>query len=191
MFRLWPPDEPVSVRCADLVLREWRDDAEAMVVLFETEEMDRRTPLTSPFTLGIARRYVENAHRSRRERGALQLVITDDRDLALGEVLAFPTEYDNDIELAYAVGAEHQGRGLARRALTAVLGLADAAGISRAVLRIAPDNEPSQGVARACGFTLTDEPLVERRRKEQVLHFATWVRRHPSAAGQQLRDSSP
>ncbi len=100
-------------------------------------------------------------------------MITDHRDLALGEVLAFPTADDGDVELAYAVGAEHQGRGLARRAVAAVLGLADAAGVSRAILRIAPDNEPSQRVSRVCGFTLTDELLVERRRKGQVLPFAT------------------
>ena len=46
----------------------------------------------------------------------------------------------------------------------------------RARLHIAVDNQPSQHVARATGFSELDLPLVERRRKGQVLHLAVWER---------------
>jgi len=54
--------------------------------------------------------------------------------------------------------------------------LASAGGASRARLHIAVDNQPSQHVARATGFSELDLPLVERRRKGQVLHLAVWER---------------
>lgn len=172
----WGPG-PVVVRAGELVLREWRPgDAEAMVALFDTDEMNRRTPLASPFDAAAAARYVEAAHRARRDAGALQLAITVEHGPALGEVLALPAPDGRTIELAYAVGAATRGRGLARRSVAAVLELARAAGVGTAELRIAEDNSPSQRVAVATGFTLTTEPYVERRRKGQVLQLATWRR---------------
>ncbi len=57
-----------------------------------------------------------------------------------------------------------------------MLPFAREAGYRRARLRIAVDNVPSQNVAAAAGFTLTDEPLQRRERKAYVLHMATWRR---------------
>jgi RimJ/RimL family protein N-acetyltransferase len=92
----------------------------------------------------------------------------------MGEVLIFPSEIEGTVELAFAVGAMYQGRGLARRAVDAMLGLAAEAEASSARLVIAIDNVASQRVAEATGFRRTDLPLVERRRKGFVLTMSSW-----------------
>ena len=123
-----------------------------MVRLFDTDEMNRWTPLPSPFDITAAEQYVDTAHRLRAQGGTLQLAITEDGRTPLGEVLVFPGSDEDSVELAFAVGADHQGGGLARRAVQAVLALASNAGASRAELVIAVDNVRSQRVARATGF---------------------------------------
>jgi RimJ/RimL family protein N-acetyltransferase len=44
------------------------------------------------------------------------------------------------------------------------------------LLRIAPEHVASQRVAEACGFELTDEPIVVRERKGRSVRPATWRR---------------
>ena len=170
------PDVPVVVAAEGVVLREWReDDVPTMVTLFDTPEMDRWTPLASPFDEAVARAYVERAHAARVD-GTWQLAITRDGGESLGEVLLFPTEHAQTCELAYAVGAEHRGQSLGARAVLATLGLASRIGYEEARLRIAVDNVPSGRVAVAGGFSLTDQPVIRRERKGYVLDMATWER---------------
>lgn len=142
--------------------------------------MHRRTPVASPFTEQVAREYVAAAHRHHAEVGSLQLAITTAGDVAVGEVLAFPSADDGGddgvVELAYAVAASVSGQGLARRAVLAVLTTLAATDVVRAQLLITDDNFPSQRVAKEAGFVLTDRPVVERRRKGMVVHLATWDR---------------
>lgn len=169
-------DEPVVVHAEGLVLREWTsEDLPAMVGLFDEEEIDRWTPLTSPFDEAAATAYLERA-RAGRAGGTLQLAITEDGAAPLGEVLLFPTGVDDLCELGYAVGAAFRGRQLAARALRAVLPLAVRAGYRRAQLTIAVDNDASNRVAEAAGFRLTDAPLRRAERKGYVLDLATWRR---------------
>lgn len=178
LLSLWPPAEPVLVRARGLVLREWSAaDVPALVTLFDTPEMDRRTPLPSPFDATAAAAYVVAAQDARRRLGALQLAIRETGVAPLGEVLVFPTQVAGRVELAYSVGAAHAGRGLARRAVATALDLARDGGATTARLHIALDNGSSQRVAEVTGFhRLEDHPLVERRRKGQVLHLAVWQR---------------
>jgi len=185
VLQLWPAGESVTVVEDGLVLREWTtDDVPDLVRLFDTPEMNRRTPLASPFDAAAARLYVQAAHDNRRRLGALQLAITQDGRQPEGEVIIFPTETEGTVELAYGVGEQHADRGLARRAVHTAMRLALAGGASRARLQIAVDNQPSQHVARATGFFELDLPLVERRRKGQVLHMAVWERTlQPAPAG--------
>jgi GNAT superfamily N-acetyltransferase len=109
--------------------------------------------------------------------GALQLAITQDGLVPMGEVQVFPGGTEETVELAYAVGADFQGRGLATRAVIGMVQLASESGAAAARLVIATDNVRSQRVARAAGFRTTDLPLAERRRKGLVLTMATWERR--------------
>jgi RimJ/RimL family protein N-acetyltransferase len=177
MQPLWPADEPVRMHAEDLLLREWTHaDVPDMVELFNTDEMNRWTPLPSPFDQEAAVRYVEAAHRQRREDGTLQLAITLDGDAPVGEVLVFPGRREDSVELAYAVGAPHQGRGLGRRAVEAVLVLASESSARMAELVIATDNIRSQRVAQATGFSMTDDPPTQRQRKGFVLTMVRWER---------------
>jgi len=173
------PGTPAVVCSHGVVLREWDGrDVPSMVALFDTAEMDRWTPLASPFDEEAATAYVEQAHRAR-ATGSLQLAITEDGGEPMGEVLIFPTDSDDVCELAYAVGAAYRGRDLAARAVRAVLPLATAAGYTAARLSIAVDNVASQRVARSAGFTASGEPLRRRERKGYALLMATWIRTIP------------
>jgi hypothetical protein len=80
-------------------------------------------------------------------------------------VLLFSTDDDGTCEFAYAVGCKHRGQALSARSVRGVLPVAREAGYRRARLRVAVDNLPSQLVAAAAGFTLTDEPLLRREHK--------------------------
>ncbi|MGZ4532545.1 MAG: GNAT family N-acetyltransferase [Mycobacteriaceae bacterium] len=85
---LWPADEPVRLRARGLILREWTyEDVPDLVELFDTDEMNRWTPLPSPFDQAAAVRYVDAAHRQRVAEGTLQLAITRDGAAPMGEVL--------------------------------------------------------------------------------------------------------
>ncbi|MGI8577623.1 MAG: GNAT family N-acetyltransferase [Nocardioidaceae bacterium] len=182
MLKLWPVADPVQVRAEGLVLREWQpSDIPALIALYDTAEMDRWTPVASPFDVEAARRYLETAHRAREQWGTVQMAITEDGWTVLGEMLAFPADSPDVVELAYAVAAAHKGRGLATRAVTAVLKLAANAGVTRARLLIAFDNATSRRVAQRTGFSLMDRPLIERRRKGYVLRLETWERLLTSA----------
>lgn len=168
---------PVVIRAEGLVLREWRDgDVPRMVTMFDTPDIDRWTPLAHPFDVAAAEAYLERAH-ERRAQGSLQLAITEDGAEPLGEVLLFSTDLDTTCELGYMVGPEHRGRGLAARAIRAVLPLAKAEGYQEARLRIDVDNVVSQRVARSAGFEPTSEPLLREERKGYVVHLGTWASR--------------
>ena len=170
------PAEPLVIRAGGLVLREWtRQDVPAMVALFDDDEVDRWTPLPSPFDETVAQGYFERACRGR-HAGTWQLAITEDGVEPLGEVLLFPTEKAGVCELGYAVGAAARGRALATRAVRALLPLAASLGYREAQLTIAVGNEPSNRVARATGFRRTGEPLRRCERKGYVLDMATWRR---------------
>ncbi len=93
-----------------------------------------------------------------------------------GEVLIFPSEEPDTVELAYAVGADYRGRRIGARSVEAALDLARLTGTRLAVLTIASDNAASQATAAAAGFSKTDAPLRRRERKGFVLHMETWER---------------
>jgi RimJ/RimL family protein N-acetyltransferase len=124
-----------------------------------------------------AQAYVARAHEARRRNGTLQLaVLLAPETTPAGEVMVFPAATGDEVELAYAVGAQHQRQRVATRAVLAALELARTRGARRASLTIAEGNAGSAGVARATGFTQTDAPVQERRRKGFVLQMRTWVR---------------
>ncbi len=169
---------PLSFSANDLYFREWREgDTEHMSRLFDTDEMNRWTPLPSPFTPEVAAEYVARAREAREQDGTLQLAVCDEADgPPLGEVLIFPADEPGSVELAYAVGAEYRGRSIGARSVEAALDLARLAGARRAVLTIANDNVPSQVTASTAGFSKTEAPLRRRERKGFVLQMETWER---------------
>ncbi len=175
---LWSSTEPVRFDAEGLHFREWvAGDARTMVRLFDTEQMDRWTPLPSPFTEVVANQYVVAAGLSRRHNGTLQLAVCPSAtDPAIAELLIFPSEHPGAVELAYAVGAAYQRQKVATRSVSTALHLARTAGARRALLSIAADNHASRATAAASRFSLTATPLRERRRKGYLLHMETWAR---------------
>jgi RimJ/RimL family protein N-acetyltransferase len=168
-----------------LRLREWVDgDLPVMVDLFDDEQTALWTPLASPFDLSAARRYLAAARQARADGRGVQLAVTTDGRRALGEVLLYRAG-EEDVEVAYAVGAAYRRRGLATRAVRLVTGYAhDVLGADRVILRINPDNTASRGVAVAAGYRLTEAEPVIRERKGQRVSLLTWVHRAArSAAG--------
>ncbi|MFC4906628.1 GNAT family N-acetyltransferase [Actinomadura gamaensis] len=163
-----------------LELRPWSEaDLPAMVALFDNPQFARWTPLASPFDLDAARAYVEKSHRERETGRVLQLAVTTDGREPLGEVLYVrrTDEPVTTVELAYGIGPQHQGRGLASRAVRLMTEhVRETIAPERIVLRIAPENVPSQRVARAAGFRLTDDEPVRRPRREGPdIELSTWV----------------
>ena len=161
-----------------LCFREWRtSDAETMSRLFDTEEMNRWTPLPSPFDRATAQAYVVRAHQARHRDGTLQLAICLAPDgPPVGEVIVFPADEPDTVELAYAVGAQHRGASIGARGVAAALDLARLAGARRAVLTIARDNAASQATGAAAGFVRTAAAPQRRERKGFVLQMETWER---------------
>lgn len=111
-----------------------------------------------------------------REAGRmLVLTIADDHDdRYLGAIVLFDRGTET-AELAYVIGPEARGRGLATRALQQ---LGDWAflelGMQRLQLRIEPGNEASHAVAIRCGYeregTLRSAFVVRGRRADVVMY---------------------
>ncbi len=179
---LWPVNEPTNAGALafgshGLFFREWRsEDAETMVALFDTDQMNRWTPLASPFTASVAREYIDQARQARTDDTVQLAILLAPGTAPVGEVIVFPSDSADEVELAYAVGAEHQGQRVATRAVLAALELARTRGSRRALLTIAIGNRGSAAVARATGFAETGASLRERRRKGFVLQMQTWSR---------------
>ncbi|MEU4088425.1 GNAT family N-acetyltransferase [Streptomyces aureus] len=168
---------PLRIEGLGLHLREWSDDDVAdLVALYDDPEIDRWTPVVSPFDTEAALAYLAAAEQNSTELRAVQLAITTDGALPRGEILLFPgTADDRDVELAYGVGAAYRGRGLATRAVRLAVDFARRrVGGRRVVLCIEDGNAASEAVARATGFVLTDDDPVVRTAKGREVVLRTW-----------------
>ncbi|WP_405970133.1 GNAT family N-acetyltransferase [Streptomyces sp. NBC_00988] len=179
-----PAPVPAQLRLTgeDLVLREWTEnDLPAMTDLFHDPEIAHWTPLASPFDETAARAYLATARRARAEGLCIQLAITTDGQLPLGEVLVIRQNANGrTASLGYSVGAAHRGRRLGARALTVMTEYAHhALDLPRLTLSIATDNAASAAVARAAGYHLTDEPPITTVRRGWSLTLRTWAHDRP------------
>src|SRR5690606_18020328 len=112
---------PPSIRLSGdgLLLGEWTEtDLSGLVELYDDPEIDRWTPVPSPFDSTAAGAYLARAHEGRGEgRKTAQLAITTDGEQPRGEVLLFRCELNTrDVEIAFGVGSRHRRQGLASRA---------------------------------------------------------------------------
>ncbi|GAA2390682.1 hypothetical protein GCM10010404_54910 [Nonomuraea africana] len=173
-----PTRRSLELRGLGLRLREWTDeDLPVMVELFDDPEMDRWTPLRSPFDLAAATAYLAKAQQVRAENCGINLAITVQEDRPRGEVLLRDTGTPGEAEIAYGIGSQYRRQGLAKRAVELMtLHAFQDLSMTRILLRIEPANEGSQAVAASAGFHLTNDAPVVRERKEGPFKLLTWER---------------
>ncbi len=75
-------------------------------------------------------------------------------DTAIGSMAAHGKRQGGVIEIGYSLGRPHWGRGLAREAVAALIDNLFADGNRRVFADTDPDNDPSNALLRALGFTL-------------------------------------
>ncbi|MEU1415407.1 GNAT family N-acetyltransferase [Streptomyces sp. NPDC049097] len=176
-LRIFDPSRRLLLEGLGLRLREWTDaDVPDLVALYDDPEIDRWTPVASPFGVEEARSYLAAARRKRAERRSVQLAITTDGLRPRGEILFFRSGPDErELELAYGVGADHRGRGLASRAVRLVVEHAvHETGARSVVLRIEAGNAAGEAVARSAGFAPADDEPVVRMSQGRELVLRTW-----------------
>jgi len=163
-------NRPVRLEGDGLVLREWSEaDLDRMVEIFDEPTVTHRTPLPSPFTRADAQRRLDRALRGE----FLLLAVTVDGERPLGEVMVTA-----EAHLAYVVGCQHRGQGLASRALRAATDYALLVLATPSLwLEIEPDNGASAVVARGAGFKLKDAPEETVQDKGRTYSLQLWERR--------------
>ncbi|MGW6394252.1 GNAT family N-acetyltransferase [Streptomyces sp. NPDC055103] len=78
-------------------------------------------------------------------------------DRLTGTVQATVTDGGRVAEIAWVVGTEWQGRGIAREAARGLVGLLAAEGVRTVLAHVHPEHAASAGVARAAGLAPTEE----------------------------------
>lgn len=168
-------DERVEVVGEGLVLRDWGEaDLAAMPELFDHPDVAYWTPMASPFDDAAARAQLELCRKRRAEGTSILLAITVDGGAPLGEVML--RRAAEGMEIGYAVGPAHRGRGLASRAVRVMAAYAfEELGASRVILELEAENAASVAVAKRTGFRLLDDvPLVHGVEKGRPYALQTW-----------------
>ncbi|MEV0641878.1 GNAT family protein [Streptomyces sp. NPDC050619] len=152
-----------------------------MTELFDDSEIAHWTPLVSPFDLAAARAYLATARQARVDGLRIQLAITPDGRLPLGEVLIIHRNADDrTASLGYSVGAAHRGRRLGSRALTVMTEYPHhTMDLPRVTPSIEAENGARAAVARAVGCRLTDEPPILTVDQGRSLALRTWAHDRP------------
>ncbi|GAA2884709.1 hypothetical protein Acy02nite_17970 [Actinoplanes cyaneus] len=188
-----PLPHPLSLAGNGVVLREWTpDDLEDLVAILDEPDIARWTPMPSPFDVEAGLAYLKRARQGRLTGRRIQLAITADGGVPLGEVLLFGVDPGlREAELGYLVGAQYRRRGLAVAALSLLTEYAcGTLRLSRLLLRIDPGNTASTAVARRCGYRLTGEPPIPQEGPYGPTSLDTWeyVEGLPGARRERLRN---
>lgn len=186
--------EAVVVEGDGLVLREWRDDdVDAMVKIFDNDDVARFTPLPVPFGPAQAEAHLATAREKRAAGTRLRFAVTTDGGLPLGEVMVNL----EDGTLGYAIGPEHRGRGLAVRATRLLTSFAHGElGLRELRLQIDEDNLASRAVATATGYRLVEDEAewIESNGRRVLLtswlHEDTADRSHDHTADRSHEDTA-
>jgi RimJ/RimL family protein N-acetyltransferase len=156
-----------TIRCqTPVALRPPPTLTDGIVLLRELREEDRAAVLKTMRDPLVAR-WLNMPHRptdhdfdsllslvrdGRATGSRIDYTVTENgNDVALGAVIASRRHRDN-YEVAYLAGAAGRGRGLMSRAVRLLCSYLFDQGVGRLELRTHPENEPSQRLARRCGF---------------------------------------
>ncbi len=138
-------------------LRPWREgDVPALVEACQDPEIPRWTVVPSPYTQVDARAFIagQTERMSRGEAAPFAIVsVVDESFLGSVEVTLLDRRSGRG-EIGYWIAAPARRQGIALRAVRLISAWAfDELELERLELLVEPENEPSQGVAEAAGFT--------------------------------------
>jgi RimJ/RimL family protein N-acetyltransferase len=176
-----PLPYPLRLTGTGVILREWRwEDLDDLVALLDEPGIARWTLMPSPFDVEAGLAYLRRAEQGRIGGSRIQLAITTDGGLPLGEVLLYNVHSAahseaHEAELGYLVGLPFRRRGLATAALSLLTGYAsDTLGFRRLLLRIDRGNTASTSVARRCGYRPAPEQPIQQDGPYGPATLDTW-----------------
>ncbi|WP_415952072.1 GNAT family N-acetyltransferase [Streptomyces sp. KLOTTS4A1] len=160
-----------------LVLREWRDeDLDAMIAIFDNEQVAVHTPLPTPFGQAEAEAHLARSREQQAAGTHLRFAVTTDGEQPLGESMVNREAGT----LGYAIAPEHRGQGLAVRATLLLTAYAhEELGLRELRLQIDADNIASQAVARACGYRQVEEESEWIEAKGRRVLLTSWLHEGP------------
>jgi RimJ/RimL family protein N-acetyltransferase len=170
------PDPPLAG--GGLALRPFEaGDVAAVTAACQDPEIPRWTHVPSPYREQDALQFFSYAAAAREAGRELHMaIVSADDDRLLGTIGLEAGVEPAIAEIGYWVAPEARGRGVATRAVALFSGWAiRELGIERVELLAHPENEASQLVARAAGFTREGLLRRYRRRKgrrEDLLMFS-------------------
>jgi RimJ/RimL family protein N-acetyltransferase len=158
------PDPPLSDGVITLRAKSMRD-VDALVAICADPEIPRWTRVPSPYTPEDAEAWIAASELDLQTGTAIDWLAVDERDEVLASVAIQHIRTEAGIgEIGYWVAPAARGRGVATRAVRLVHAWGrDALGLQTLEIMAHVDNVPSQGVARAAGFTETGEAHVSAR----------------------------
>ena len=162
------PDPIVADR---VVLRPLRvSDAEEMVAVLSSPELYGYVGGEPPTLDTLHRRYSELVvgHSPDREQEWLNWIVRlkGGDGAAVGTVQATLMQEGGRAEVAWIIGADHQGQGYGSEAAAAMVHALVEAGAPWVTAHVHPDHAASEAVARACHLTPTEEFHDGERRWE-------------------------
>jgi RimJ/RimL family protein N-acetyltransferase len=131
-------------------------DATAVATACRDPEIPRWTFMPEGLTVPQARAWIERAHDAQQRARAIRFAITDATDgTFLGQVGIGDLDWEQQVgEIFYWIAAPARGRGVATSATRLLAAWAfDVLHLARIEITVDPDNEASQRVALAAGFT--------------------------------------
>ncbi|RLP74964.1 N-acetyltransferase [Mycetocola tolaasinivorans] len=172
MSPVFPVDAPTLAVRGGFVLRPWQpDDVDAVFEICQDPEIQRWTPAPTPYTRADAQRVVDRGLTSWAAGvgGFFALADAQTDELAAWFGFVALQEEPASAELGYWLAAPFRGRGLATRALNALVDYSfDVVGLDSVYLRIDAANAASAGVAIRAGFELTASSVTDDRTPEPL-----------------------
>lgn len=152
------PDRPLTDGVVGLRPRR-PQDAGPITAICDDRAIHRWIPpIPSPYREADYHEWVRLSEADREAGRGLPMVVTDADDRPIGTLGFKHLDRPGYAEIGYLLGAEFRGRGYMARALRLARDHAlHALGAERVECLIHHENEPSQRVARAAGFSETGE----------------------------------
>lgn len=148
---------PTHVSAHPVQLRPWTmSDLAALVTIYSDPQSANWIDVPQPYSLEVARGFVERTARSRTDGTARHFAVVDDvAEAVVGSAYLHDIdEIARTTEISWLVHPAHRGQGFAPMAATALSGAALDAGFQHVLARISAGNPASVRAAKRAGFSL-------------------------------------